>query len=128
MQSEKGKEFIEALTECTDRSIFELRSVQILVDHHYRFWYKINFYSILMPYFLQVFLFWVWSNFVLAMRLHDLRRENISAALGQQIETEDWSLGDYNDGFKLAILIITVYLVIDDFTILIQSCCNCSGS
>lgn len=35
----RGREFIESLTECKDLDFFNLKSVQIIIDHHHCFWY-----------------------------------------------------------------------------------------
>jgi len=48
----KGREFIEALIECKDLEFFTIRTVQILVDHHYYYWYRINLYALVLPAFI----------------------------------------------------------------------------
>lgn len=46
--------------------------MQVIIDHHYYFWYKINLYSIVLPAVVQVLAFWIWNNFILPIKLVDL--------------------------------------------------------
>lgn len=55
------------------------------------------------------------------MHLHDMRRRDLEQVTGKY-NHQDWSLGDYNDVFKIVILVITGYLLLNDTIILIQSC------
>ena len=116
------------MTECPDLEFFTLRSVQILIDNHYHYWYKINLFSIVVPAILQSVLFWFWNNFVLTVRLRDLQLEELSAA--DQVAPksailedlpqyhEDMDVGDLNALCRVLLFIITLYLFLNDFYIM----------
>ena len=129
MQTARGRDFIDALTECKDRDIFLLRSVQILVDHHYRYWQRINFYFVLLPSFLQVLIFWGWMNFVLTIRLRDLKIDEFAGTPDEFEDRMEWSLGDLNSAVKIVLLLVTLYLLSYDATVASSSfCCRSSSS
>jgi len=44
---------------------------------------------VLLPSFLQVVLFWAWSNFVLAIRLHDLKKDEFTTSSGGEPDTDE---------------------------------------
>ena len=44
-----GFDFIYALKDSTDQSIFALKSVQIMIDEHARHWDKVNYLAVGMP-------------------------------------------------------------------------------
>ena len=52
--------------------------MQILIDYHYKFWYRINLYSIVLPSVCQVIIFWFWSNIVLAIKMRNLEIAEIT--------------------------------------------------
>jgi len=76
-QLPRGYAFIEALYACPDLEFFTLKSVQILIDHHYEFWYQVNLQSVILPAFVNNMLFQVWNNFVLPYRLLKLQKREL---------------------------------------------------
>ena len=60
-----GFDFIYALKETDDLSLFALKSVQIMIDEHSKFWDKLNFWCFGFPMVIQLSAFWYWSNIVI---------------------------------------------------------------
>ena len=59
-------EFIYALAESDiDLKIFELASVQIIIDYQTAFWRRYNYFGFGLPMTLQLFFFVWWSNIVI---------------------------------------------------------------
>jgi len=50
-----------------------------------------NIYSIVVPAFCQLVVFWSWSNFVLPIRLRDLEMDKLSIS-----DERDTNIGDMN--------------------------------
>ena len=67
----RGREFVEALGECPDKSFFKLKSVQIIIDNHFSYWDSINLKYLVIPAFINLLLFWFWNNVVLPVRLRE---------------------------------------------------------
>ena len=63
--NQQGFEFIYALTECDEMELFNLASVQIVIDCHADYWNRINYLFVGGPMILNLFFFWYWSNVVL---------------------------------------------------------------
>ena len=127
-QCQKGREFIEALTETDNNDFFALQSVQVIIDHHYYFWYRINLYSIVLPAVVQVLAFWIWNNFILPIKLVDLELQELETV--DQIDPEtgaaktfnaggSYNMGDLNVVFQVILIMVSVYLLIYECTILI---------
>ena len=64
-QSREGFEFIEALGITDDESLFGLQSVQSIIHLHWMFWKKWEILLRLIPFFVQILTFFIWSNFIL---------------------------------------------------------------
>ena len=61
----QGRQFIYALNDCEDLKIFSLRSVQIIIDCHYRHWRWLNLKAFGIPLIILLIFFWHWSNIIL---------------------------------------------------------------
>ena len=61
----KGFDFIYALSHCENMDIFTLKSVQIVIDCHARYWDKLNYLCVGLPMLINLIVFWYWSNIVL---------------------------------------------------------------
>ena len=61
----KGFDFIYALSQCENMDIFTLKSVQIVIDCHARYWDKLNYLCVGLPMLINLLVFWYWSNIVL---------------------------------------------------------------
>ena len=68
-RTERGMEFIQALVDDSirkdDVSLFGLASVQIIIEHHEKYWKKRNLLFFGLPLLLQLIIFWLWSNLLL---------------------------------------------------------------
>ena len=64
-QTQDGFDFIYALTECKDLELFNLKSIQVLIDTHAAYWDRINHIYVGIPMTIQLILYWYWSNIVL---------------------------------------------------------------
>ena len=62
----QGFDFIYALTECENMEIFTLKSVQIIIDCHARYWDRINYLFVGLPRIINLIFFSYWSNIVLS--------------------------------------------------------------
>lgn len=60
-----GDDFMYALSRCQDIEFYSLKSVQILIDSHIKYWIRINYIAIGLPLIVQLMVFWYWSNVVL---------------------------------------------------------------
>ena len=127
-QGNRGRAFIEALTECKDHEFFTQKSVQVLVDHHYHFWYKINLLSVGLPAFLQLILFWSWSNIILPIRMKTIETQDLDSvenfsnkvSLTYTLDAT-FNYGDLNALVKSLLFIVTLYLFCYDLTVLASS-------
>lgn len=63
--TQQGFDFIYALTQSEDLDIFMLKSVQIVIDSHADYWYRINHIFYGLPMLINLVIFWYWSNVVL---------------------------------------------------------------
>ena len=63
--TQAGFDFIYALAECETLDIFNLKSIQIVIDCHARYWDRINYLFVGLPMMVNLLLFWYWSNVVL---------------------------------------------------------------
>lgn len=106
-----GLGFIKALTVCADGDFFNLKSVQVVIDHHYYRWYNINLLFVVLPAFTQLLCFWIWNNFVLTIRLRMLETA--------QGELDDTDTADLSIFMRTFIGILTLYLLIYDFSVLL---------
>ena len=61
----KGFDFIYALSKCNNMDIFTLKSVQIVIDCHARYWDRLNYLCVGLPMLINLLVFWYWSNIVL---------------------------------------------------------------
>lgn len=64
-QSREGFDFIEALGITDNESLFGLQSVQSIIHLHWMFWKKWEILLRLIPFFVQILTFFIWSNFIL---------------------------------------------------------------
>ena len=60
-----GFEFIYALNKCDELEIFNLKSVQIIIDSHAEYWNRLNYIFVGIPMAFNLLNFWYWSNIVL---------------------------------------------------------------
>ena len=60
-----GFEFIYGLNKCEELEIFNLKSVQIIIDSHIAYWNKLNYLFVGLPMAFNLLNFWYWSNIVL---------------------------------------------------------------
>ena len=74
------------MTECPDIDFFTIRTVQVLVDHHFYFWYKINLNALVIPAFCQLALFWIWSNLILPIRMREFAKKALQISELRQTE------------------------------------------
>lgn len=58
-------DFLNALKVTEDIDLFGLKSIQILIEAHQKYWLKRHFLVIGLPQFLQLVTYFYWSNFVL---------------------------------------------------------------
>ena len=58
-------DFLNALKVTEDIDLFGLKSIQILIEAHQKYWLKRHFLVIGFPQFLQLVVYFYWSNFVL---------------------------------------------------------------
>ena len=72
----EGEKFIYALNDCEDLKIFSLRSVQIIIDCHYRHWKWLNLKALGLPQLILLFFFWHWSNIILTHLKKDADNED----------------------------------------------------
>ena len=63
--TQAGFDFIYALAECENLDIFNLKSIQIIIDCHARYWDRINYLFVGFPMVINLILFWYWSNVIL---------------------------------------------------------------
>ena len=61
----EGFDFIYALAECETLEIFDLKSIQIVIDCHARYWDRINYLFVGFPMMINLLLFWYSSNIIL---------------------------------------------------------------
>lgn len=61
----EGYAFLKKLDEFEDKSIFNKKSIQVLIDFHYRHWNKMQNLFIGIPMSIQLLAYWYWSNFVI---------------------------------------------------------------
>ena len=129
----RGREFIEALTECKDLDFFTLKTVQIIIDHHYAFWYKFNIVSQVVPAVLNVIVFWAWNNLILPIRVRELELQKLEREtaktldkdgnyvinpethrFGSTVSKSDWNVGELDDLSRQLNIILTVYLLCNE--------------
>ena len=60
-----GMDFIRALDTTDQIELFSLRSVQVVIDHHWSYWRRVNYLAFGLPIVLNLLVFWYWSNIVL---------------------------------------------------------------
>lgn len=115
---------------CDDDEFFTHKSVQMLIDYHYYYWYRIQLYSIVIPALIQVVLFWLWNNFVLPIRLRDIELQKYDSLDHLDPETglpltinsqSRYNFGDFNHPFKATLFLLTLYLICYDLSILVNS-------
>ena len=94
-QTEQGYELVYSLRKCKNISIFDLKSVQILVDQQENVWKKISIIFIGIPMIIQLITFSMWSNIVLP---------NIFLA--------DRDLSALDQYCRISMTVIAIYLIV----------------
>ena len=61
----EGMDFMHALKVTEDIEIFGLKSIQILIEHHQKYWLRRHLLVIGLPQLIQLLLYFYWSNIVL---------------------------------------------------------------
>ena len=94
-QTEQGYDLIYSLRKCKNISIFDLKSVQILIDQQNDVWKKISIIFIGIPMVIQLITFSMWSNIVLP---------NIFLA--------DRDLSGLDQYCRISMTVIAIYLIV----------------
>jgi len=100
----EGLSFFAALCKSPDQTIFNLRSVQILIDHHDEYWYRISVLYNGVPVTIMLILFWYWSNVVLPKKFLEF----------EVIETQHIVL-------RVLIGIVAIYLLLIELSTIVSS-------
>ena len=101
--NELGFDFIYALKDCDAMELFNLASVQIVIDCHASYWNRINYIFVGLPMIFNLFFFWYWSNVVLV-----------------NIENDPDNFGKQDTLCRIFLTITAVYLVLLEISAVIK--------
>ena len=109
--SPEGMDFIEALanTDADHIDLFKCKTVQIMLTAQQENWLLIDWLAFFMPQFLQLIIFWYWSNIVLP-----------------NLKTDEALFEHQNNICGILLNVISVYLLIMEIPIFIKSPINYS--
>jgi hypothetical protein len=77
-QTDQGDKFIQVLADTDNVDIFQHKAVQVIVNHQWEYWRVANKWLMLIPYLIQLFLFWLWSNFLLTNHAKNMAKTQIT--------------------------------------------------